>query len=175
MNTGIDMKSAAERSAAYRTLAEAFTYTRAGTGPFGISGADYNDAFDPSLSPQACSLRERAHAQEDQSSIFEELMRFYEFFGLKRDTNAEMPDHLGVELESMHFLTHLEDKVADQPLDLASVRRAQHDFLTRHLARLVRGVHTKLKTSNRQCSELVETTLDFINAEIKLGTQYAQA
>ncbi len=172
---GINMEFSAVRSSVYRTLAEAFTYTRAGAGPFGISSADYNEAFDPSLSPQACSLRERAHAQEDQSSIFEELMRFYEFFGLKRDENAEMPDHLGVELEFMHFLTHLESPVADQPDDLASIRRAQHDFLTRHLGRLVKGVHGGLKSQNPQCLELVETTFDFINTELALVKERAQA
>src|SRR5690242_14095299 len=99
--------SAAERSATYRVLAEAFTYAGAISSAFGISGPDYNDAFDPSVNKDAISLRERAHAEGDQSYLFEELIRFYEFFGLKRDEKAEMPDHLSVELEFMHFLTHL--------------------------------------------------------------------
>lgn len=174
MNARIDSGQAAERSAIYRSLAEAFTYTGAVTGPFGISGADYNDAFDPSINADACSLRERAHTEGDQTYLFEELMRFYELFGLKRGEKAEMPDHLSVELEFMHFLTHLESQVEDQPEDLASVRRAQHDFLTRHVARLVQGVHGKLKSGSEQCTQLVQAAQDFISAELALGKQYAQ-
>lgn len=175
MTTEIDMQSAAERSAIYRTLAEAFTYEGAEQGPFAITGADYNNAFDPAVNEDACSLRERTHTQEDQSSLFEELMRFYEFFGLKRAEHAEMPDHLGVELEFMHFLTHLEMQVADKPEELASIRRAQHDFLARHLARLVQSVQNTLNTRNQRCIELVEMASDFIQAELARARQFVQA
>lgn len=166
---------AAERSAVYRTLGEAFTYRGAAAGSFGISGVDYNDAFDPSVNEAACSLRERVYTEEDQSSLFEELMRFYEMFGLKRSEQAEMPDHLGVELEFMHFLTHLEVQVADRDQDLASVRLAQRDFLTRHVARLVHGLRGKLQTGSPQCLQLVETTSDFINAELALFKEYTES
>jgi DMSO reductase family type II enzyme chaperone len=170
----IEMESAAERSAIYRTLAEAFTYEGAEHGPFGITGADYNNAFDPAVNEDACSLRERTHTQEDQSSLFEELMRFYEYFGLKRAEHAEMPDHIGVELEFMHFLTHLESKVTDKPEELASIRRAQHDFLSRHLVRLVQAVHGALNTRNQRCIDLVEMAFDFINAELAVAKRYVQ-
>jgi DMSO reductase family type II enzyme chaperone len=173
--TEIDMGSVVERSAAYRALAEAFTYEGAETGPFGITGADYNDAFDPAINKDACSLRERTHTQEDQSSLFEDLMRFYEFFGLKRAEHAEMPDHVSVELEFMHFLTHLENTVAEMPEELESIRRAQHDFLSRHLVRLVTAVHDTLNSENQRCIDLVETASDFINAELARAKQYAQA
>jgi DMSO reductase family type II enzyme chaperone len=175
MTTGIDMESVAERSAAYRALAEAFTYEGAENGPFGITGSDYTDAFDPAVNEKACSLRERTHTEEDQSSLFEDLMRFYEFFGLKRAEHAEMPDHLSVQLEFMHFLTHLEGKVADQPDELASIRRAQHDFLGRHLVRLVKAVHDGLNSQNQRCIELVDTAADFVNAEFARAKQYMQA
>lgn len=174
MISEIQIESAAERSAIYRALAEAFTYEGAEHGPFGITGADYNNAFDPAVSQDACSLRERTHTQEDQSSLFEELMRFYEFFGLKRAEHAEMPDHIGVELEFMHFLTHLENKVADQPDALASIRRAQYDFLSRHLVRLVQAVHGALNTQNQRCIDLVEMASDFINEELALAKRYVQ-
>ncbi len=157
--------SPAERSAMYRTLAEAFTYNGAAASELGITGADYNDAFDPSVAEGACSLREGIHTEEDQSSIFEEVMRFYEFFGLSRGEDAEMPDHLSVELEFMHFLTHLEDQVADRPEDLASVRRAQRDFVTRHLKRLTDGLTRSLKSEHPGCVELVRTCAGFIDAE----------
>lgn len=175
MNAETVMNSAAERSAVYRVLGQAFTYGGATNGPFSISGADYNDAFDPSVTEGACSLRERAYTEEDQSSLFEELMRFYEMFGLKRGENAEMPDHLGVELEFMHFLTHLENEVADRAEELASVRNAQRDFLVRHVARLVHGVRSGMKTGSPQCRQLVATACDFIDAELALARQHAES
>jgi len=174
MDIGIDMENAAERSGVYRALAHAFTYDGQQTSPFGISGADYNDAFDPSVNEHACSLCEGAHTEEDRSSLFEELMRFYDFFGLGRGEAVEMPDHLSVELEFMHFLTHLESQVADRPDDLFSVKRAQRDFLMRHLSRLVDAVRKGLKTDNPQCVELVETCHEFVSAEVALAKEYAE-
>lgn len=173
---GVDMGNPAERSAAYRALSEAFTYAGAKEGPFQISGPDYNDAFDPGVTEGACSLREGAHIEDDASALFEELMRFYTFFGLEREEGAEMPDHLSVELEFMHFLTHLETQVADSPEDLASVQLAQHDFITRHLSRLVKAVRSKLKSPCEGCVRLVETCDEFVSAELALvKQQYANA
>ncbi|MBS0370498.1 MAG: molecular chaperone TorD family protein [Proteobacteria bacterium] len=170
---GVDLANPAERSAAYRALAEAFTYAGATTGPFRISGPEYNDAFDPGICEGACSLREAAHIEEDASALFEELMRFYTFFGLEREEGAEMPDHLSVELEFMHFLTHLESQLADRPKDLASVQLAQHDFVTRHVARLVKAVRGNLKSSCESCARLVEACDDFVSAELALVKQRA--
>lgn len=159
--------SAARRSAIYRVLADAFTYRGAKSSAFAISGIDYTTAFDPSMSADACSLRGLPYTQEAQSSLFEELTRFYEFFGLKRDESAEMPDHVSVELEFMHFLTHLESNVADRPEALASVRRAQRDYLRRHLSRLIEGIRRDLKSENASCVELVETAYEFIESDVK--------
>lgn len=168
---GVDMGTPAERSAVYRALAEAFTYAGAKNSSFQISGADYNDAFDPGIREGACSLREGAHIEDDASALFEELMRFYTFFGLEREEGAEMPDHLSVELEFMHFLTHLETQVADRPEDLASVQLAQHDFITRHLSRLIKAVRNKLNTPCEACVKLVETCDEFVGAELALVKQ----
>lgn len=159
---------AAERSAVYRALAQAFTYEGAQTSAFGIGGAEYNAAFDPSVSERACSLRWRAHTQEDQGALFEELARFYGFFGLKRAEGAEMPDHLSVELEFMQFLTHLEDRAAQRPDELAGLRRAQRDFLRRHPWRLVQAVRQGIGGSDASCVALVETAYAFLVGEIAL-------
>ena len=166
MSARDNWEQAAERSEVYRMLAVAFSYTGAQSSEFGIDGADYNEAFDPSVSDKACSLREGAHVEDDQSALFEELVRFYEFFGLARGDAAEMPDHLSVELEFMHFLTHLESRAADRPDDLASIRRAQHDFITRHLCRLMRGLKNGFNSPNPQCVELVATCAEFIDSEL---------
>lgn len=159
-------RSALGRSAMYAALSRAFTYEGAGSGPVAIAGSDFNTAFDPSVSEQACSLREGAYAGGDQSALFEELMRFYGFFGLARDEHAEMPDHLSVELEFMHFLTHQQECAAGQPEALASLLRAQRDFLSRHLLRLVAGVHGALKSESPACRDLVEMTRTFVAQDL---------
>jgi DMSO reductase family type II enzyme chaperone len=158
--------SAAERSAAYRLLAQGFTYAGAQQAPFHIAGPAYNDAFDPSVCEAGASLREGLYTEADQSSVFEELMRFYTFFGLARADDAEMPDHLSVELEFMHYLTHLESDptLTDEARD--SLQRAQRDFLGRHLSRLVQGVANALHTEDEQCRQLVADCANFIEAEL---------
>ncbi|WP_018990722.1 molecular chaperone TorD family protein [Aromatoleum toluclasticum] len=160
-------RSAIGRSAMYAALSRAFTYEGAGSGPMAIVGSDFNTAFDPSVSEQACSLREGAYAGGDQSALFEELMRFYGFFGLGRDERAEMPDHLSVELEFMHFLTHQQECSAGQPEARESLLRAQRDFLSRHLLRLVSGVRSALKSGSSACRDLIELTAAFVDEDLQ--------
>lgn len=166
------MNSAAERSAVYRTLAQGFSYEGAQRSPFHIGGSDFNDAFDPSVCESGSSLREGVYTDEDQSSVFEELMRFYSFFGLARSEGAEMPDHLSVELEFMHYLTHLESQAAQQPPEaLASLHRAQRDFLARHLRRVVDGLNASLKSEHPACVQLVRDCTAFVEAELAYTKQ----
>ncbi len=64
----------------------------------------------------------------------EELVRFYSYFGLSIEHGSgELPDHLGTELEFMHFLTFKELAALQQQSDPAPYRRAQADFLERQL------------------------------------------
>jgi DMSO reductase family type II enzyme chaperone len=158
---------AAGRSGLYGALASAFTYEGAACSALAIPGTVFNEAFDPSVCKSACSLREGAYADVDQTALFEELMRFYGFFGLKRAERAAMPDHLSVEFQFMHFLAHLESRSTGDPAALASLARAQRDFLQRHLHRAVHGVKGALKSADPGCIELVETASDFVDREIK--------
>ena len=160
-------ENALGRSAMYAALSRAFTYEGAGSGPVAIAGSDFNEAFDPSVSEHACSLREGSYAGGDQSALFEELMRFYGFFGLGRGERAEMPDHLSVELEFMHFLTHQQERSAGQAEALESLLRAQHDFLSRHLLRLVQGVRAAFKGGSTACLDLVELTEAFVSKDLQ--------
>lgn len=69
----------------------------------------------------------------DRMQRLEEVVRFYEYFGLA--TSAEDPrpaDHLATELEFMKYLTYKEAVSSSQRLQ-TSYRRAQHDFLERQL------------------------------------------
>lgn len=69
----------------------------------------------------------------DRLQRLEEVVRFYEYFGLA--TSAEDPrpaDHLATELEFMKYLTYKEAVSASARLQ-GSYRRAQQDFLNRQL------------------------------------------
>lgn len=173
--SGAKRDTAAQRSQAYAVLAGSFSYADASSGPLRIAGADYNQAFDPAVNPQACSLRERAHIDSDQSALFEELARFYEFFGLARSENAELPDHLAVELEFMHYLTYLESRAEPGSESAAGLRRAQRDFLDRHLVRLVRSVDAQLHSAPAACVKLVQVSRAFIEDEQLALTASADA
>jgi nitrate reductase assembly molybdenum cofactor insertion protein NarJ len=73
----------------------------------------------PYLHPQAVMwTRVAAYASEDRSALFDELVRFYAHFGLAREECAELPDHLGVELEFMHFSCWLEHGASARGDDL---------------------------------------------------------
>lgn len=73
------------------------------------------------------------HYARDRLRTMEELVRFYNFFGL-RLVPGLMPDHVTVELEFMHFLTFQEDEARNAGGDVESCLRAQRDFLQRQLA-----------------------------------------
>jgi len=69
----------------------------------------------------------------DRMQRLEEVVRFYEYFGLT--TSAEDPrpaDHLATELEFLKYLTYKE-AVSSSPRLQGSYRRAQHDFLDRQV------------------------------------------
>jgi DMSO reductase family type II enzyme chaperone len=144
------------RSRSYARFGEAFRYpgplapADAALGLPGIerdAAAAFLEAFDPAVAREACSLHEAAHAGEHRSTLFEELVRFYAHFGLARRESAELPDHVGVELEFMHFLTAREAAAGARGEDVRGLRLAQRDFLARHLSRLAaaiaRGAHAK--------------------------------
>lgn len=72
------------------------------------------------------------HYGSDRLRTMEELVRFYNYFGL-RITPGLMPDHVTVELEFMHYLAHQEAQARQTGGDRESYLRAQRDFLERHL------------------------------------------
>jgi DMSO reductase family type II enzyme chaperone len=72
------------------------------------------------------------HYASDRLRTMEELVRFYNYFGL-RITPGLMPDHVTVELEFMHYLAHQEAQTWQGGGDRESYLRAQRDFLERHL------------------------------------------
>lgn len=105
----------------------------------------------------------------------EDALRFYDFFGLKLSQGAEreLPDHITVQFEFMHFLAYQEvgadlsvrpsrgdhtgsplRGIDSDPIQ-RSLRLAQADFLDRHLAKWLPRFTQRLSK---------ETTLPFFHA-----------
>ena len=122
-------------------------------------------SFEPAVSKQACSLFEGAHVTRERNAVFEDLVRFYDFFGLTRNISAELPDHLSIELEFMHFLTFLEHEAASRKDDITGLRAAQKDFLARHLVPFSKGVHEGNGSHSPTIQTLTARLKDFVLAD----------
>ena len=134
--------NALELSICYRGLAEAFRSPAGGVdvldenwipAPSKNAKGEFLNAFEPSVSDTACSLYQSAHSNREQTALFEELIRWYDHFGLQRKAKAELPDHISVELEFMHFLTYREHLAGEDKDAVQTLRRAQKEFLNKHL------------------------------------------
>lgn len=130
----------------------AFTYTR---------------LFDNCGGRPAVPLHEKDYVQRDTKQVWEELIRFYEHFGLGYDLKAcgEWPDHLGTELEFLHYLTFLE---TGAPGDSAGIYgAAAGDFLERHLAKWVPEFADRLagKVDRSPYAVLAQVLAQFIAGE----------
>jgi putative dimethyl sulfoxide reductase chaperone len=159
---------------AYQALAQA-----AGTLPYRYTfmapplrdaralGRVYTALFDSVAGKPRVALLEQRHAgAPSEHELWEELLRFYRYFGLDFSTGAarERPDHLLVELEFMHYLTFLEAGAGDGHEGL---RRGQQDFLSRHLARWLPGLAAALAESDDTApyDALVHAVLRFVGAD----------
>ncbi|MDJ0848433.1 MAG: molecular chaperone TorD family protein [Myxococcota bacterium] len=171
-----DASRVAQRSATYQQLGAAFRYPAAETPPDPAlalpprsrdAGAEFLAAFDPGVSADACSLHEADYAGEERSAVVEELLRFYSFFGLAREAASELPDHVVVELEFMHYLTFLEWRAVQEGTPVTGLRRAQRDFLTRHLARVTRGMATRCPSGDPHYATLVARLTAFVEDELR--------
>lgn len=111
------------------------------------------------------SLAENSYGYEAIATLFEDLYRVYEYFGLnfEQGTIRERPDVLTVELDFMQYLVYLE---SHQPRNITPLRRAQRDFLDRHLAPFVTSLMNKLQQKNISPYQELATLLNaFILAE----------
>ena len=124
-----------------------FAVSPLGSGPPTVSRddfqAEYNRLFEVgNMGGPPCPLFGGLY-DRDRMRVMEELIRFYNYFGLGL-AQGQLPDHITVELEFMHYLTYKEAEAQENGAGLDSYQRAQKDFLDRHLGKWVPTLRQKL-------------------------------
>lgn len=104
----------------------------------------------------------------DRRKQMEEVVRFFEYFGLKAAANdVRPPDHLATEMEFMQFLA-FKEAASPSPRLSASYHRAQEDFLERQLATWVSSFAERVENQGGLPIWVwaAQTTANFINADL---------
>jgi len=104
---------------------------------------EYIRLFDVGPGRPPCPLYEGSHRRGRQK-IMEELVRFYEHFGLRHE-KGDLPDHLCAELEFMHYLAFKQAAALRADTDSEPYRLAQRDFLGRRLNRWLPRLRLRLE------------------------------
>jgi DMSO reductase family type II enzyme chaperone len=109
--------------------------------------------FDVEVPAPPAPPYEGVYRAGDRSATMLQVSEFYRHFGLevsREEGTHELPDHLAVELEFLHFLTFKEAQATrERRRDLLDgYRRAQRDFLERHLAEWVPAFCDRLAVAN---------------------------
>ncbi len=169
---------AGARSACYRWLAKAFSFPdlelrtaiTSGEGeeswrdaaqnlPFELPADDVEDTavdgleegyigvFEVGPGRPFCPLYEGSH-RSGRMKLMEDIVRFYEHFGL-RAAPEDQPDHLCAELDFMHYMSFKEAAALAHGDSAADLKRAQRDFLDRHLCQWLPRFLTRLESSDR--------------------------
>lgn len=169
-----DIGAALESGELSRMLAQAagalpYRYTFVSPTPMDARemGRLYTSLFEAiSGKPRVSLLEQRHEGAPPEQQLWEELLRFYRYFGLDFSTDGarERPDHLQVELEFMHYLSFLEAGAGDEHPGL---RRGQQDFLERHLARWLPGLRVALLDTGDAApyDTLIDALVRFVGAD----------
>ncbi|MCC7414400.1 MAG: molecular chaperone TorD family protein [Gammaproteobacteria bacterium] len=160
-----------ERSAAYAAFAQVFRYPASSA----EESVAYLATFDPAVARGAIRLHESAYSEHERAAIHEELLRYYEYFGVRRAPGAELPDHLVVELEFMQFLCWREERARERGEDVTDLRRAQYDFLVRHVSKLVRSMVAHREVADEAYRQVISELSDFIDGDLQAIGAAAEA
>lgn len=96
---------------------------------------EYTRLFDIGPFGPPCPLNE-GHYARDRLRTMEEVLRFYDFFGLRfQPETGLLPDHLSVEFEFMEALAGEPETGSESAIS------AQQDFLERHLCSWLPALH----------------------------------
>jgi DMSO reductase family type II enzyme chaperone len=107
--------------------------------------AEYTRLFDVGTSGPPCPLHGGLWVG-DRMKTMEEVLRFYRHFGLTvAGEPGELPDHLALELEFLHYLAFRAHEAGHGGGDVGSFVRAERDFVARHPGRVVPLLRAKLE------------------------------
>ena len=164
-----------ERSAVYGGFAAAFRSATGGSDvldetmvppPPEDATRAFMAAYDPAISKTAVSLHASAHLERDQTDLYQEMIRWYDHFGLKRRDGGELPDHLSIMLEFLQFVTAQEHANAKDAAAVTSLHAAQRDFIERQVMPLVETVIGKLETDQPRYHALPRALRAFLEDEL---------
>jgi len=130
---------------------------------------EYTRLFDAGASGPPCPLYGGLYGG-DRMKKMEEAVRFYNHFGLTTsEAERELPDHLGTQLEFMHYLTYREAEALHAERDAGPYRRAQRDFVARHLGRWIPKLCERLEEqqANDFFRSLFKLLADFLAWEVR--------
>jgi len=117
-----------------------------------------------------CTLYGGEYFARPRLDVMEELIRFYGFFDLApSDRDRELPDHLSVELEFLHYLAFREGRALEAGADPSSFRRAQADFIERHPGQWLSAMLARLEAQAPLpfFAGLVALTVEILRADLR--------
>ncbi len=126
--------------------------------------AEYWAAFELGRDTAAVPLFEGMHRGDlGRDGIMEDLLRFYEFFDVKlSESDREYPDHLVTELEFVAWLCQQEQAVGKRGGDTGFFRRAERDFLARHLSAWLPVFRKRLEATSTQYVQYAGTLTELV-------------
>lgn len=113
-----------------------------------------------------------AYGGGDRRKQMEEVVRFFEYFGLKAGGETRPPDHLATECEFMQYLA-FKEAASPSPRLSASYHRAQEDFLDRQLVNWLPAFAQKVESegglpiyvwASRTAAEFAQADLAYVKA-----------
>jgi DMSO reductase family type II enzyme chaperone len=121
---------------------------------------EHTRLFDVGASGPPCPLYGGLYGG-DRMKKMDEAVRFYNHFGLTlSEEQRELPDHVSTQLEFMHYLAYREAEALHADMDPGSYRRAQHDFVVRHLGDWVPKLNQRLERED--ASPYIRTLVGFL-------------
>jgi DMSO reductase family type II enzyme chaperone len=103
---------------------------------------EFISLFEVGMGGAPCPLHSGYYSR-DRMRDLEEVVRFYRFFDYEPNrTPDRFPDHLVFELE---FMAHLVARESAETDAVDSLRLAQRDFVTRHLAGWTPQLHKNIE------------------------------
>jgi putative dimethyl sulfoxide reductase chaperone len=134
---------------------------------YGEFESEYIRLFDVGAAGPPCPLYGGVYIG-DRMKVMEDATRFYNFFHLRLSPQMrELPDHITTELEFLHYLTFRQAEACQQGGDVASLLRAERDFLARHLCKWMPHLQARLakQTTVSFFPALVQFTAAFLVAD----------